>query len=186
MEEQQTPSSDAPMDDIVQALRKEYWESLEEDREGKARDVLQYISFSISGQTYAIPIGQVKEVTLLPAVSQLPRSPEHLSGVINLRGRIVAVMDLRPLLKLQGREILKGCRVLIVAGQGHELGLIVQQVHGILAVEPADIRLRPQRERAQEDPYLAGQLETTDRVTLLLDTEKLLVEEASRIRTGHT
>lgn len=173
---------DARMEDILQTIRDEYWQSLEADREVKARDLLRFVSFSVSGQVYALSIGEVKEVTLMPGISRLPRSPEHLVGVMNLRGRIVPLLDLRPLLGVPDREIRKEHRVIIVASEGREVGLVAEEIHGILEVEPADLHLRSETDRAEEDPFVAGQLEGSDGLTIVLDGKKLIEAEARRIR----
>jgi purine-binding chemotaxis protein CheW len=170
------------MKDILRELKDEYWRSLEVDREVKTRDLLKYVSFSLSGQTYAVPIGDVKEVTLMPGISRLPRCPEHVAGVINLRGRIIPVLDLRPLLGAPDREIRKSFRILIAQGGGLEAGFVVEAVQGIIEVERADVRLRSSGERADEDPYLAGQIETAERLTIIIDAEALICQEAPRAR----
>lgn len=170
------------MDRIIQSLREEYWEALEGEREVKSRDLVQYVSFSLCGQTYAVPIGCVKEVTLLPGISRLPRSPEHLAGVINLRGRIIPLLDLRPLLGFSEREIRKEYRILVAEGEGVRAGFLVEKILGILDVERPDVRLRSPGEKAVEDPYLAGQLEMGDRLMIILDAEGLIAAEAQRLR----
>lgn len=173
---------EASLEKTVRDLRDEYWQSIEGDRERRAKDFLQYVSFAVSGQIYAIAIDQVKEVTLMPGISKVPRSPEHLAGVINLRGRIVPLLDLRPLLGVSEREILGKFRVLIVKGGGLEVGLIVEKILGILEAEPADVRVRSAVERAEEAPYVSGQLESADHITTILDAEKLIATESARLR----
>ena len=170
------------MDRIIQSLREEYWEALEGEREVKSRDLLQYVSFSLCGQTYAVPIECVKEVTLLPGISRLPRSPDHLAGVINLRGRIIPLLDLRPLLGLPDREIQKEYRILVAEGKGVRAGFLVEKILGILDVERPDVRLRSPGEKAEEDPYLAGQFEMGDHLMIILDAEGLITVEAQRLR----
>jgi purine-binding chemotaxis protein CheW len=169
------------MEDLVQALRDEYWRSLETERDAKRPDLEQYVSFRVTGQDYGIPIGQVREVTLVPGISRLPRSPDQLAGVINLRGRIVPILDLRPLLGVPDREIQEDYRILIVHGAGQEVGIIAEKVHGILEVDPDDLRLRPPADRALQDPFLRGQVETPRGITIIVDAEELIEGESTRL-----
>lgn len=177
----ETPE-DSRMGEILQDLREEYWKSLEGSREVQTREILQYVAFSLSGQTYAVPISHVREVTLMPGLSRLPRSPEHIAGVINLRGRILPVIDLRPLLGVREREMRREFRLLFAEAKSQVVGLVVERILGIIEIEPADLRLRSAGERAEEDPHLAGQVEIEDRIIMILDTESLIEDEAARLR----
>ena len=172
------------IEDLVQTLRDEYWSSLEKERDQRPREVLLHVGFRLGDQRYVLPIEQVIEVTLIPKISRLPRSPSHLAGVINLRGRIIPIIDVRPLLKIPEKKKTKDFRIVITRGDGPELGIIVERVDGIVEAEPDDIRLRPEADRSARDPYLSGQIETHDGITIIVDAARLIEEETARLREG--
>ena len=175
---------ESTIEDLVQTLRDEYWTALEQERDELQREIVQYVGFRLADQKYVVPVDQVIEVTLVPKISRLPRSPAHLAGVINLRGRIIPVIDVRPLLKIPARQKDDNFRIVIARGDGPELGVVVEKVDGIVEADLDDIRMRSESERSMQDPYISGQVESPEGITIILDAARLIEEETSRLREG--
>lgn len=159
---------------ILHVMREEYWRGIEEADGEKAIETRDYLVFGLGGETYAVSTASAREVLRLPRLVRVPQVAEHILGVINLRGLILAVTDLRPLLGLPGRDFSAQARLVVVEAAGLTTALLVERVAGIRAVaveaiEPATEGLGgPLREA------LAGQVAADEGLLLLLDLERIL------------
>lgn len=109
---------------------------------------IQYLTFSVTGERFAMPIDAVKEIIEAPQITQVPLTPPYICGVINLRGNVVAVVDLGARL---GRDTLtltkRSCIVLVevkVAEDSHNLGMLVDEVNDILEIPERDVKPPPE------------------------------------------
>ncbi|MBM6595232.1 chemotaxis protein CheW [Microvirga pudoricolor] len=135
----------------------------------------QFLVFRLGGQEYGLPVAAVEEVVRLPdALTPIPRAPAFVDGVMNLRGRVVPVIDQRRRFQVEGRESLRA-RVIVVGIDGVQAGFVVDEASDILAV-PAD--------RVSQTPELAAggsglidrivNLDPDGRMVLLIDPRELL------------
>ena len=104
--------------------------------------VHDYLSFRLAGEAYALPLGAVRELLKVPPLTEVPRTPPHVLGIISVRGRITTILDLRERLNLPRGERTKHTRILLVDSGEEVLGLLVDrvlQVHRLLheEIEPA-------------------------------------------------
>lgn len=123
---------------VLQEMREEYWRGIEEAGEAVS-ETGDYLIFRLAGERFGVPTPSTREVLRLPKLVRVPRIPEAIRGVVNLRGQIVAVTDLRPLLGLSGREILPAARLIVVESAGMLTALLADQVDGIRALPIANI-----------------------------------------------
>jgi purine-binding chemotaxis protein CheW len=97
---------------------------------------LRHVVFRLEKDRYALPLSAIREVVVVPArFSRVPRSPAHVRGIMNLRGRIVTVVELAALLKPEGTEPSKGGKIVLLDRGRRELGLLVTEVDGIEVIE---------------------------------------------------
>lgn len=90
---------------------------------------VEYLAFRLGADTYAVPIGEVREILKMPPVTEVPRAPKDVVGVVSVRGLLVTVLDLRQRLRVSAGEITKKGRILLVAGAENEvIGLYVDEV----------------------------------------------------------
>ena len=90
---------------------------------------VEYLAFRLSADTYAVPIGEVREILKLPPVTEVPRAPKEIIGVVSVRGLLVTVLDLRQRLRVSGGDLGKKGRILLVTGAENEvIGLYVDEV----------------------------------------------------------
>lgn len=137
------------------------------------------ILFELDGTRYALQMGQVVEVADVPPVTPLPHVPAWLLGVSNLRGDILAVLDLRLFLDLGPRPSSATARMLIVQGAvGLHAGLVVDSVHGVASVDMQ--ALQPPTAPMDDPvlPLLRGVHQQNDRLLAVLDTNRLLTSDA--------
>ncbi|MCL5022194.1 MAG: chemotaxis protein CheW [Nitrospirae bacterium] len=144
---------------------------------------LHLVTFRL-GEEYGVPIRQVREVVRVGRITVVPRSPGHMEGVINLRGRILPVVNLRKRLKLPVREVGKASRI-VVAGTGNEVsGLLVDAVCRVVKVSPESVGSVPEEVLGAGTDYITGVGRLKEMLIILLDLEKLLRREKSEMKEG--
>src|SRR6266498_2835866 len=82
---------------------------------------VEYLAFRLGADTYAVPIGEVREILKLPPVTEVPRAPSEVVGVVSVRGLLVTVIDLKQRLRVSSADITKKGRILLVMGAKNEI-----------------------------------------------------------------
>jgi len=160
---------------VLQEMRDEYWRGIEEGGETAAVEARDYVVFHLAGERFAVASSVAREVLRLPRLVRVPRVAGHIRGVINLRGQIVAVTDLRPLLGLAGEAIPeKGGQLIVVESAGLTTALLTEGVEGIRSVPLAAIE--PVTEGLSGFPREAaeGQVVGEEGMLVLLDLAHIL------------
>lgn len=133
----------------------------------------QWLAFRLGDQTYGLEISTVREIVRTPEITPVPQSPEHVSGVMNLRGRIVPVIDLRKKLSCPVTASPKS-RVLVMTREGRLTGFLVDQASEVLKIAPADIEPSPKLFGDEVEGYVTGIAKHRGKLVVLLDAGKLL------------
>lgn len=134
----------------------------------------QVIRFMVGKESFGIDIGRVKEIINVPEITRVPDTPYFLEGVINLRGKIVSVIDLRKRLNLDVTLKDKKNRILITEVGCKVVGLIVDEVSEVLRLNPDSIEPPPEMISSTGIDYVTGVGKLNDRIILLIDFEKIL------------
>jgi purine-binding chemotaxis protein CheW len=135
---------------------------------------LHIVGFRIGNETYGVRIGAVREIVRVPEITAVPSAPDLIEGVINLRGKIIPVMDLR---KRFGQiEIIsdKKNRILVVELENKLIGLIVNAASEVLKIPPSDVDSPGSVFAEGESSYVTGVGKLKGRLIILLDIAKLL------------
>ena len=143
-------------------------ESVEDSLEGK------YLTFQIASETYAIPIREVMEIIKVQPITAIPELASYMKGIINLRGKIIPVMDVR--LRLEKNEKAYDVRTCIIVVNISEFtaGLIVDQVSEDLTMKSDDIEPPPDN-ISKKSNYISGIGKTSEGVKLIMDCAKLFI-----------
>ena len=145
----------------------------------------QYLSFYLGKEEYAIQVPKVREIIKLQHITCVPETPAEMKGVINLRGKVIPVIDLRLRFGLPAKE--HGRRTCIIVVElnciGGLMGLIVDEAVEVLALQESDVEDIPDFGREAESSYLLGMARVKDQVKILLDIDEAL---AARDLSGLT
>jgi len=139
--------------------------------------VNQYLTFALAGEDYGVDILAVREIRGWSKVTRIPQSPPFILGVLNLRGAIVPIMDLRSRFNLPEQERDDLTVTIIVALEGRHFGMVVDAVSDVLDVDPEQVRAVPDFGQAVGADYLGGLVPSGERMVLLLQVDKLLRTE---------
>lgn len=134
---------------------------------------LQLVTFGVGGEEFAVEILAVQEINRMLELTRVPQSPPEVEGVINLRGRIIPVIDLRRRFGLSDGERNDHNRIIVVEVDGRVLGFIVDRVHEVLRIKRSIVDAAPTMATSVESDFIAGVGKLEDRLLILLDLEKL-------------
>lgn len=136
-------------------------------------DQLQLVTFGLGEEEFGVDILAVQEINRMMELTRVPQSPTEVEGVINLRGKIIPVLDLRKRFRLAGKEANEHSRIVVVEVHGRVLGFIVDRVHEVLRIERGIVEPAPQMVCSIDSDFIAGVGKLEDRLLILLDLEKL-------------
>ncbi|WP_141735229.1 chemotaxis protein CheW [Oligoflexus tunisiensis] len=142
--------------------------SMESANPKKADQVYKLLNFSLRSEEYAIALVKVREVIALPDITPVPYMPSHFCGIMNLRGQVVSVIDLRTMLKMEATQVAGETAVIILCIDGLSLGVIVDAVNSVLGVHDADIH-PPDFDVRDKPGCITGIIHKDDRLVFLLD-----------------
>jgi purine-binding chemotaxis protein CheW len=152
---------------------------------------LQVVGFRIANETFGVRISSVREIVRVPEITSVPNAPDTVEGVINLRGKIIPVMDLRKRFGQAEIHNDKKNRILVVELEGKLLGLIVNSASEVLKIPPSEIEAPATVFADGESSYVTGVGKLNGRLIILLDIIKLLhrpefkrLEEAAETIVG--
>lgn len=132
----------------------------------------QYIGFQLGGEEYSIPIQKVLEIINVPGMTRLPHTPEYIDGVANLRGRVVPIVNIKKLVKLDGASG-GGDKVIVLSNGMVTFGILVDGITGVIGIEDSSIE-PPDRLLNGSCDRIVGVAKYKKRLIVLLDTKKLL------------
>jgi purine-binding chemotaxis protein CheW len=135
---------------------------------------LQVVGFRIGNETFGVRIGSVREIVRVPEITAVPSAPETVEGVINLRGKIIPVMDLRKRFGQTDIQADKKNRILVVELNNKLVGLIVNAASEVLKIAPSEIEAPGNLFAEGESGYVTGVGKLKGRLIILLDIAKLL------------
>lgn len=149
-------------------------------------ETVRFLVFSLCGEEYAIPLLKVREVIALTEITPVPYTPPHFKGIINLRGQLISVVDLRLKFKMAKSVVTSETAIIILDISGLSLGIIVDSVESVLALRTSEVSEPPHFESGIRQDYLSGVARRENKLILLLDIEKTLsVEELKVIKEQH-
>lgn len=138
-----------------------------------AKDV-QVVGLRIGRETFGVPIALVREIVRVPQITAVPNAPEYVEGVINLRGKIISVIDLRKRFGERNLENSKKNRIVVVELESRTVGLIVNSASEVLKIPPSEIEPPGAVFPEGEIDYVTGVGKLAGRLVILLDLNRIL------------
>ena len=137
----------------------------------------QLVVFDLANEAYGLDIGVVLEIIRLQEITKVPRTPDFVEGVINLRGRVIPVVDLRKRFSLPVTEETADNRIVVVDIDGQGIGMVVDAVTEVMRISSGSIEPPSQAIITDESDYLLGIAKLDDRLIILLDMNRVLLTE---------
>ena len=138
----------------------------------------QVVGFRIGNETYGVRIGSVREIVRVPEITIVPNAPEAIEGVINLRGKVVPVIDLRLKFGLAAAEYTQRTCIIVTQVQAESgavlMGIVVDGVSEVLTLSGSEIEDTPDFGEEYSGGYLLGMAKVKGKVKILLDIERVL------------
>ena len=143
----------------------------------------QSLTFVIGSETYGVDILRVREIRGWSPVTKIPHAPPHVLGVLNLRGSIVPVVDLRMRLALERADYTKITVIIVLSvdsgASRHEVGVVVDGVSDVIDVAAADLHAPPELGPSCSTDYIRGLATIANRMVVLLDIDRLIGTQLS-------
>lgn len=138
----------------------------------------KYLTFTLAEEEYGIQILKVQEIIGLLPITKIPRTPLYMRGVINLRGKIIPIVDLRLKFSIAGKEDTERTCIIVVQIVGHSgtvtMGFIVDEVCEVLDIAADEIEEPPRFGSGMDTNYILGMAKIKDSVKILMDINKIL------------
>ncbi len=152
-------------------------------------EVTQYLTFTLNQEVFALEIAKVREVLEFTAVTKVPRTPGFLRGVINLRGNVVPVVDLKSKFGMgQTERTVNTCVVITevtVDGESTVIGALADSVREVIDLDPAQVEPPPRIGTRLDTAFIRGMGKRDDEFLILLDVDKVFsAEELGRVAAG--
>src|SRR5271157_1286540 len=147
---------------------------------GSMSQETQVVGFKVGRETYGIPISALHEIVRVPEITAVPDAPAHVEGVINLRGKIVAVVDLRKRFGKAASGIDRHSRILVVEHQGRLAGMIVDSASEVLKIPESEIEAAPAMMQEGGLDCVTGLGKYKGRLIILLNISKVLTAREVR------
>ena len=147
---------------------------------------LHIVGFQVGRETYGVPITSLHEIVRVPEITAVPDAPDYLEGVINLRGKIVSVMDLRKRFGEKHADLTKQNRILVVEHSGRLAGLIVDSASEVLKIPSDAVEAPPAVFQDGGLNCVTGLGKVRGRLIVLLDMSKLLAPGSLQVKPETT
>lgn len=149
-------------------------------KENVRREEEQLVVFNLSSETYGVDISAVREIIRMQVITEVPRTPDFVEGVINLRGKVIPVIDLHKRFDLPLVEETSNTRIMVVEVENVTVGMIVDSVSEVLRISKDSIDPPPPVISGVDSAYLRGVGKLEDKLIILLDLNQVLHEKEKK------
>lgn len=139
------------------------------------QESMKVIVFQLEDKEYAIPVSRVQGIERLMHITRVPKTPNYVKGVINLRGVVTPIIDLRERFSLPASDNQDAARIIIVSIKDTEVGFIVDSANDVLDIYTKSIEPQPEVVGTVEEEFISGVSRLDNRLLILLHLEKVLV-----------
>lgn len=156
----------------------------QENLKNEHDEILQLVSFKIGGEEFGVDILRVQEINRMLQITTVPNTSDFIEGVINLRGKVIPVVDLRAKFGMPKKEYDKNTRIVVVELSNKTVGFIVDEVSEVLRIPKSITEAPPEMVSGINSEFITAVGKLEDRLIILLELEKTLdSEEAIELET---
>ncbi len=134
----------------------------------------QLVVFDLNEEAYGVDISAVREIIRMQEITRVPRAPEFIEGVINLRVKVIPVVELRERFSMPGTERTDEHRIVVVDVEGQNIGMVVDAVTEVSRIPSSSIEPPPSVITTNDSEYLTGIVKTDEKLIILLDIAKVI------------
>ena len=150
----------------------------------KIDEIVQLVTFRLGNEEFALDILKVQEINRIVEITKVPKAPDFVEGVINLRGRVIPIVDIRKKFHLNIREATKETRIIVVNIMNKTIGLIVDSVSEVLRINSSTIQPPPPLIAGLDSDYIKGVGKLDERLIILLDIDKIFTTGEHKLIEG--
>ena len=140
-----------------------------------------YVLFRVGTADYVLPASSVLEMESFNGATPIPGAPSHLAGLVQIRGKVIAVIDLRARFGMPATERELDNRVVVIDHAGRRVGLLVDRAREVTKLAPNAFRPAPEVVTEQARGFVKAVAEVGDRLVMLLDTDRVLTQEETNV-----
>lgn len=156
-----------------------------ENNKGTAGDdLIQLVSFNLGSEEFGIDILKVQEINRMVEITKVPQAPHYVEGVINLRGKVIPVIDLRTKFGLQAKERDKNSRIVVCDVKGDIIGMVVDAVSEVLRIPSSTVEPPPAITTGVDQHYISGVVKLEGRLLLFLDISRIATDVNAAMEQG--
>lgn len=141
----------------------------------------QYVIFKLDEEYYGVAINFVETIEKVLEITRLPNTPHYIKGVINLRGEVIPVIDLRTRFKMEEKTLTEESRIIILTVEEMTIGLLVDSSSEVLTIEKENIDNTNSLINHTEDDYIKGIGKEDDRMIIILDILEILTQDSQEV-----
>ncbi|WP_086931378.1 chemotaxis protein CheW [Agarilytica rhodophyticola] len=139
--------------------------------------MLQWVTFKLAGEKYGINVMQVQEVLRYSEIAPVPGAPDYVLGIINLRGKVVTVVDIRTRFMLPSAEVTDNSRIVVIEAEDHVIGILVDSVAEVVYLRQSEMETAPSLGNDESAKFIQGVCHKNDELLILIELDKLLTDE---------
>ncbi|HWJ02830.1 MAG TPA: chemotaxis protein CheW [Verrucomicrobiae bacterium] len=137
----------------------------------------QLVTFKLGREEFGIDIMKVQEIIKIPAITLVPRAPQYIKGVINLRGNVIPVIDLKNRFGMSQPDVEGDARIIVIQVQNKTMGILVDQVTEVLRLAEEAVEPPPPVAVGIDSGYIRGVGKVNERLVVLLEVDKIIDKE---------
>lgn len=145
-------------------------------------ELIQLVTFHLGREEFGVDILRVQEINRMVEITKVPQAPHYCEGVINLRGKVIPVIDIRKKFEMDVEEWTKNTRIIVCDVEGSVIGMIVDAVEEVLRIPSSTIEPAPEIVTTVNSDYIKGVAKLEERLLIFLDISKIAGEMTQEIR----
>lgn len=145
-------------------------------------ELIQLVTFHLGQEQFGLDILKVQEINRMVEITKVPQAPHYCEGVINLRGKVIPVIDLRKKFEMDVEEWTKNTRIIVCDVDGNVIGMIVDAVEEVLRIPSSTIEPAPEIVTTVNSDYIKGVAKLEGRLLIFLDISKIAGEMTREIK----